>query len=98
MTRRTLQDWGSIFFVSLLTMIFLLGFLILGFYVRYAWKTFNCRKHVFLLLLLDLITSILFLVAAIIPAILQRVMADIQIACLLEVSSHLATGVVSETI
>ncbi len=41
-----------------LTLVYMAGFLAQGVSIWYCLKSFSCTKHVFLLLLLDLITSL----------------------------------------
>ena len=81
------KDWTEIFYSAAFIMSFIVGFLVIGLSVRYCLTSFNCKKHVFLLLLTDLLTSLVFLAVAIVPMVMKIVMTSRKMACILEVKS-----------
>ena len=81
----TSQQWGEIFITAFQVMVIFGGFLVLALSIRYCVLTFNYVKHVFLLLLIDLVTTVIFLISALVPIIMRLVSDEIQIACILRV-------------
>ncbi len=57
------QSWAAILNMALLILTYIAGFSAQGVSVWYCIKSFDLTKHVFLLLFIDLSTSIAFTVA-----------------------------------